>query len=176
MTEQTGGSGTLADEPRTQHTTVLRCRVSGHRFALPLADVVEVHRAAAVTPLPGAPETIRGVVDVRGQLLPLLDLGARLGLPVRRLTPADAFVTVEIHDRPLLLLVDAVDGVEVLPRDRFTDAEALAPGARYLRQVASAPGGPLVVHDLAAFLSTEDLTQLDRALRERESSTSGRGR
>lgn len=160
------GSTTAAGQ-RAAAETVVVCQVRAHRFALPVADVVEVHRAVAVASLPGAPEAISGVVDVRGELVAVMDVAARLGLNPRPVAASDAFVEVVVDDRRLLLLVDAATDVDEIPHHLLQDAEELVPGARYVRDVARTDDGPLVIHDLSTFLSSSELSQLDQALRER---------
>ena len=54
--------------------------VGGDRYAIELADVREVAEGPRVTPLPHAPETVLGIVNVRGTIVPLLDTGALLGV------------------------------------------------------------------------------------------------
>jgi purine-binding chemotaxis protein CheW len=153
--------------------TVLRCRVADHDFAIPVDEVAAVHRAVAVTTLPGAPEAVTGVVEVHGELVPVVDLGARIGLAPRAVTLSDAFVMVAVGNRPVLLVVDAATDVTDLSGDRIQDAETLVPGSRYLRDVAGTSTGPLVIHDLDAFLSSADLAQLDHALTQLRTSPQG---
>lgn len=143
---------------------VLRCRVGPFELALSAADIVEVHRAVAVTPLAGAPDAIAGVVDVRGELVPVLDLRRRLGVPPRPVAPSDALVMVALPDRALLLLVDEARSVEPIPVRRLRDAAELVPGGRYLRDVAGTPTGPLVVSDIVSFLAPDELVDLAAAL------------
>ncbi|HEV3505279.1 MAG TPA: chemotaxis protein CheW, partial [Actinomycetes bacterium] len=56
-------------------------RVEEREYALPLGCVVEVVRMAALTPAPGAPGHVLGLLDLRGRVVPVMDLRARLGLP-----------------------------------------------------------------------------------------------
>jgi purine-binding chemotaxis protein CheW len=148
--------------------TVLVCRAGTHRVALPVPAVVEVHRAAAVTPLPGAPDAVIGVVDLRGSLVAVLDLRRRLGLDAPEPRPGDVLVAVRVHDRPLLLLTDAAADVTSLSPEQLQTADEVLPGARYVRDVARTADGPLVIHDLERFLSTDELLDLDRALADLE--------
>src|SRR5881296_2430916 len=71
---------------------VLVFEVGGQKYALPTADVRELVRAVAITPLPAAPAVIEGVVDVRGRVLPVLDVRARFRLPPKALDPSDHFI------------------------------------------------------------------------------------
>ena len=54
--------------------------VSGERYALDVEDVLEITELEELTPVPGAPETVLGVCNVRGEILPLLSLARLLGL------------------------------------------------------------------------------------------------
>ena len=58
---------------------VLICEIRGRRCALPTESVREVVSAPALTPVPLAPPVIKGVLPIRGQIVPLLDLGVYLG-------------------------------------------------------------------------------------------------
>jgi purine-binding chemotaxis protein CheW len=149
-----------------QPDTVLRCHVDDHHFAISVAEVAGVDRAAAVTPLPAAPEGIVGVVDVHGELMPVLSLRVRLGLAPRPMRPSDMFVRVEVDGRPQVLLVDAATAVETVPHDRLRDGEALVPGARYLRDVAGPPPGRWSSTTWRRSCRPDELSQLDEALRE----------
>src|SRR5690606_4917648 len=73
---------------------VRACDGGGLRGAAPLSHVRGVQRAVAVTPWPGAPEIIDGVLDVRGAVVPVIDLGRRFGLPRRPLRASQSMVLV----------------------------------------------------------------------------------
>ena len=87
--------------------------VAGERYALPVAGVVEVADVGEVTPLPGSPAAVLGVRNLRGQVVPVVDLAVVLGLPA---APApERIVIAEDSGRRAGLAVDEVAGVEELP-------------------------------------------------------------
>jgi purine-binding chemotaxis protein CheW len=90
----------------------VRVRVASEHYALPVADVVEVAELGDVTPVPGAVAVVRGVRNVRGRVLPVVDLAAARGLPG---AAPDRIVMVERAARRAGLAVDSVEGVEDLP-------------------------------------------------------------
>ncbi len=112
-------SGALGDE-----IDILRFELAGHRFALRLADVREIARAVAPSPLPDAPASVLGTIDVRGTRVPLYDLRARLGLPPAKLRARDALVLVGDGPRRAAIMVDDTLGIERIP------ADAIAPALR----------------------------------------------
>jgi len=87
-------------------------RVEGQRYALPLSKVNRVVRAVEVTPVPTAPDIFMGVIDVGGDVIPVVDLRLRLHLERRPLDVGDCMmVAQQASDRKLVLPVDAVLGI-----------------------------------------------------------------
>jgi purine-binding chemotaxis protein CheW len=79
-----GTGACLGDLGRvTAELWVLTFRIGGAEHALPVGDVLEVVRMVALTPLPDGPGWLRGAVNYRGRLLPVIDGRGRLGLPER---------------------------------------------------------------------------------------------
>src|SRR5947209_286603 len=92
---------------------VLVFEIEGRRYGLAAVVVRELLRMVAVVPLPGAPAVVEGVVNLRGAIVPVLDLRQRFGLPARPATPADHLIVAEADGRPVALRVDRA--VELLP-------------------------------------------------------------
>lgn len=93
----------------------LLVRVEGERYALPIHDVVEVARIGELTPVPGAPHAVLGVQNLRGQVVPVVDLGAVVGMP--RSEKRGALVVVDDSGQPAGLAVDALIDVADLVGD-----------------------------------------------------------
>lgn len=86
--------------------------VDGNAYAIPLADVVEVTRAVAVTTPSGDSGSILGYIDLRGDLVPVVSGRSALGLASRDLELSDRFVVVRASGRLAAIQVDGVAGVE----------------------------------------------------------------
>ena len=147
----------------TPDTRAVVFELEGQRYALPLAGVERIVRAAAVTPLPGAPEIVLGALDLEGSIVPVLDLRKRLLLPGRQVTPSDQFVIVATARRRLALVVDAAIGV--IEHGAADDPARLAPGLERFRGILAGGDGLVLIHDLEAFLSLDEADALDRSLR-----------
>jgi purine-binding chemotaxis protein CheW len=137
----------------------------GQRYGLPAPDVREVLRAAALTPLPGAPAVIEGVLNVRGRIVPVLDIRARFRLPSKDLEPSDHLIVAAAGPRVVALRADRALGLLRLQADRIEDARQLVPGAEYVAGVARLEDGLLLIHDLRTFLSESEAAALDEAVR-----------
>ncbi len=91
----------------------VRVGVAGEDYALPVADVLEVADLGEISPVPGAGPSLIGVRNLRGQVLPVIDLASVFGLAGQR-TP-ERIVVAEADGRKAGLAVDSVIGVDVVP-------------------------------------------------------------
>ncbi len=107
---------------------LLSLRLGDALYALPVEAVAEVLPALPVEPVPGCPEFIRGVIFVRGHLIPVLDAAERLGLKGHRRAPDPHIVCLRTKDRYIGLEVDeALDLMDVTGRTPLPAGEV---GAR----------------------------------------------
>jgi purine-binding chemotaxis protein CheW len=145
-------------------TQVLVFEVGGRRFGLLAAAVREVVRAVEVVQLPKAPAVVEGVINVRGNVVPVLDVRSRFRLPPKPLEPADHLIVAKAGSRVVALRVDrATDLVRLDPAD-VEEARGIVPGAEYLTWVAKLPHELVLIHDLETFLSRAESAALAEAL------------
>lgn len=140
--------------------------LGAQRYALALADVQELLRAVTIVPLPKAPSVVEGVIDVRGHVVPVLDVRQRFGLAPKALEPGDHLVLATTGARTVAIRVDrAVDLVRV-DAGQIEDAKAAALGTCCVAGIARLPDGLVLIHDLREFLSAAESTDLEAALQE----------
>lgn len=154
-------------------TSFLIYRLGERRFGLLLDGVERVLRAMAVVPLPQAHPLILGLVNIQGEILPVLQTRVRLGLPPRPLSLEDRMIVVKTKTRKFVLIVDAIEGVASRRRDEFLPAAAVAPEIAGLTGVVPLPDGILLIHDVDAFLSSEEEDALRSVLPHVSSAGSG---
>jgi purine-binding chemotaxis protein CheW len=143
---------------------ILVVEVSGQRYALRLEEVREVVSAVAITPLAGLLPLFEGVFDLRGSLVPVVELRTRLGLGSKPIAVTDQFIVAEAGERTIALRVDAVDWLREIDPDSIASARELAPDAAFIFGVARLPDGLVVIHDLERFLSPAEADELELAL------------
>lgn len=154
----------MSNERRSQQLAVLTFDLGGERCALPARDVREVVRAARPARLPKAPAIVEGVLNVRGELVPLLDARRRFGLAPRPMSPVDHIVVATAGGRVVAFTVErALDVVPIAAED-IRDVADVAIGAEHVAGIARLPDGLLVIYDLDAFLSADEALELDRSL------------
>lgn len=165
MSAETREVGRIADEGGSVGRLVLVVTVGKHRCGLLAGEVDEVHRAVEIVPVPLAPDVVEGVVDLRGQVIPVIGLRRRLALPHSAVRPSDRLVFVRLPSRRVALRVDAVLD---LMRVQQTGGVQAVVDAPHLQGIARLDDGLLLIHDVAAFLSSEESASLDEALEHAE--------
>jgi purine-binding chemotaxis protein CheW len=137
----------------TETREILAFEVGGRVFALPVSRVVTLIRAVAIDPVPGAPPIIEGLINVRGQIVAVLDVRARFGLPARAVATTDHLILASLGSRTVALRVDRVVDLVRLDADRVEEIGNVLPGIRDLSAVASLPEGLLMIQDIRALLA-----------------------
>jgi len=143
---------------------VLVFEIGGQRYGLPVCDVRELQRATALTPLPRAPGIVEGVVNLRGTIVPVLDVRARFHLPPKLLECADHLFFAHAGGRLVALRVDRVADLIRMDAADVEDARSAVPGVEYVAWVAKLPHCMVLIHDLQTFLSRAETAELEAAL------------
>jgi len=102
---------------KTNTIEVLEFRLAAERYAVESRYVEAVHRLKDLTPLPGTPAFILGVVNLHGRIVPVIDLKKFFGLPEQGLTDLHRIILIEGNDMELGLLADMALNVRDISRD-----------------------------------------------------------
>jgi len=136
----------------------------GRRFGVRLGQVQCVVRAVDAEPIPQAPTAVRGVFDLRGAIVPLLNIRRRFGLPDREIGLNDHFIIATATRRTVALWVDDTGAVLERPAaDRVPAAEILDRSGQ-IDGVLRLQDGLLLIHDLDRFLCAQEQEELQIAL------------
>ena len=155
-------AGSVPDFGETAQWVVFR--LDEGRYALPLAAVERIVRAAHVTPVPQAPGVVLGAIDVQGRVLPVFNIRRRFGLPERTVDAADHFLIAHTARGTVVLVIDAAQGVVEHAAAAVTEAESIARGLEHIRGVMQLDDGLVLIHDLEHFLSPDEARVLDDAM------------
>ncbi len=140
-------------------------------YAVSLSSVEKAIRLVDVTPLPKAPRIVLGVINMRGRIIPVLDIRSRFGLPKRDMRLGDQLVIARTSKRAVALVVDEVRGVVEYPAREAVAAEDIVPGMEYVAGVLKLADGMLFIHNLDEFLSLEEEKALEAAISGEEGRT-----
>ncbi len=80
-------------------------------YAVPIRYVIEINRVLDITFVPDFPWYLEGVTNLRGRIIPIMNLRKRLGLPVIEFTDTTCFMIISVNDSPYGLIVDSISEV-----------------------------------------------------------------
>jgi purine-binding chemotaxis protein CheW len=118
----------------------------------------------AIAPLPSGPPVVEGIIDVRGRVVPVLDIRRRFRLSPKPLDPNDHFILATAGTKLVGLRVDAVTELSQARQSDIEDARGVIPYSEYVAGVAKLEGGLVLIHDLKTFLSQGEAAALSTAL------------
>jgi len=136
---------------------VLICEIGGGRYAFPSVSIREILRAATVAPLPRAPGVVEGALNIRGEIVPVLDIRGRLRLPSGAIEVSDHLVVVALHGRSAAVRVDRAVELAGIEPEAIEHAGGLGPAEPGADEVARTSDGLLVFVDLAALVAADEL-------------------
>lgn len=138
-------------------------KLENEEFAVDIHQVREVLKMTQVTPLPQSAHYIEGVINLRGEVIPVVDLRKRFELPVGERSEQTRIIIVEIQDSNVGLIVDSV--TEVL---RFSSSAIQPPPARVagtrtdlIKGVGKVEERLLIILNLERILTTEEIISLE---------------
>lgn len=141
-------------------TGIIVFNLDGQRYGLRLSDVQELLPAASLVRLPAAAPIVEGLLNLRGTILPVLDLRRRFGLPAKGMEPSDHLLAVSAGERLVGLRVDRAMAIVWVDESDIVDARAAVPAVQLAAGVAKLGDGLVVIHDLSGFLSQAEADSL----------------
>jgi purine-binding chemotaxis protein CheW len=134
------------------------------RYAVSLSIVERIVRLVEITPVPGAPEIVFGVINVEGCITPVVDIRKRFRLPARELALNDQLIIARTRKRKVALAVNTVTEVVALPTEEVVMGETILAHLDYVTGIVKRPDGLVLIPDLDMFLSLEEEQLLHSAL------------
>lgn len=125
-------------------------------FAVSISDVWEIVLMQPITPVPGSPDFVEGVVNLRGQIIPVISLAKRLGLESKPVTPSTRIVVAQVGNDTVGMIVDAVQKVTHIPVEDIEVPDGIALEGEcltYVQGIAKVDGGLITLVDLEEAIS-----------------------
>ena len=152
-------------------TQLVAFTLNEQQYALPLCSVRRVTRSVEITALAKAPAIILGIIDLQGEMVPVISMRERLGSSEPGPSLTDQMIIAETAKRSVALLVNSVTGVIERKPEEIIAAKAIVPGAKYVEGVARLGDGILFIYNLDNFLSAREQRQLGLLLAQAASQT-----
>lgn len=160
----------LTTQRQTAETTVLLVRLGTDLLALPIERVEEVLPALPIESVPQCPRFVRGVVFVRGHLIPVLSAAERLGIADYRRPDEPHIVCLKQNDRLIGVEFDEALDLIRLPSDDWLTAEQLGAKNGFLRGVVDHDGQIIRLLDPDRIVENNESSALEQLPRAREES------
>lgn len=140
--------------PRGQMMELLSLRLGADEYCLDIMSVREIRGWSKPTPLPHAAPHMRGVLNLRGTILPIIDLSIRLGMAGVSGGPRNVFIVVSHGGLLVGLLVDSVSDILAVPRAELQPPPDMAHYAdqKFIAALAMSSGRMIRLLNLAAVL------------------------
>jgi len=131
----------------------------GEEYGVPISQVQEIVRVGGITMVPNSPAYMEGVINLRGRVLPVLNLRKRLALPEMGMSGTSRIVVTEVGDKVIGLLVDAVSQVIKIPATSVDPApeEVLEVDTDYITGVGKLVDRMIILLDLEKLLRKEHI-------------------
>jgi purine-binding chemotaxis protein CheW len=137
-------------------------------YCMEILKVKELMGMTSITPLPQTPDFIRGVINLRGQIIPIVDLRVKFGLPFKDYTKRTSIIVVEVDYQGEVMLmglvVDAIEEVVSIPEDKISRIPYINAKVRaeYIKGIANTSEGIKIILDVVRVLSDEELATLKK--------------
>ena len=156
----------LNDEDEdTQKNRYLTFHLGEEDYGIGIEHVIEIVGVQRITEIPDMPAFLRGVINLRGQVIPVIDVRLRFGMGSREYDDRTCVVVVRVRDTNVGLIVDTVSEVREIPQDSVSPPPNIARGSssRYIAGLGKTGSEVKILLDVEKLLFEEELAQLNLA-------------
>lgn len=138
-------------------------KIGDEEFGVDILSVKEINRMLQITRVPNSPNFVEGVINLRGKVIPVIDLRIKLNMERTEYSPDTRIIVVEINNQTVGFIVDSVKEVLRIPESIMEAPPELAAGvdSRYITAVGKLEDRLLILLDLEKVLLTEEQIVLE---------------
>ncbi|GAB4242970.1 MAG: chemotaxis protein CheW [Acidobacteriota bacterium] len=135
-------------------------------YGLPILNVREIIGLVPITPVPQTPKYIRGVINLRGQVIPVMDLRLKFGLPATEETRETCIIVVRVHGMDTGVIVDRMSEVADVEADNIQDPPAMGTevDTSFILGIDKSEQRVRLLLDLEKVLSSSDLAAVQESV------------
>ncbi len=137
-------------------------RLEDETYGVNVMQVQEVLRYTEIAPVPGAPDYVLGIINLRGSVVTVIDTRSRFGLAMSEVTDNSRIVIIEVDKQVLGILVDAVSEVVYLNQSEIESAPNVGTeeSAKFIQGVCHKDDRLLILVELGKLLNEEELSEI----------------
>ncbi len=138
--------------------------IGEENYGVDIQTVKEVIRHREITRLPKAPSFVKGVINLRGDIIPILDLRERFGLEHKEYNEMTRVIVVEVDDKSIGMVVDSVSHVLRIGQAEIEPPPPIVGGVseEYLRGIGKVGEKLIVLLNIDKILTVEEKVELDK--------------
>ena len=146
---------------KTDHTGLLQLvsfKIGNEEFGIDILKVQEINKMVPITKMPNTPEFVEGVINLRGRIIPVVDMRIRLGLGKQEHNKSTRIIVVDIEGKTIGFIADAVSEVLRIPADITEAPPELTTGvnSEFITAVGKLEDRLLILLDLDKVLDTNE--------------------
>lgn len=159
MASPSGQSTQATDDPVLQYVTF---KLDDETYGINVMRIQEVLRYTEIAPVPGAPDYVLGIINLRGNVVTVIDTRRRFGLPDAEVTDATRIVVIEAENQVMGVLVDSVAEVVYLRQSEIETAPNVGneESARFIQGVCNKNGELIILVEFDKMLTDEEWAEL----------------
>jgi purine-binding chemotaxis protein CheW len=141
----------------------VRLLLAEDKYGIDIMDIEEILRMVDITTVPKAPSFVEGIINLRGRVIPIVDLRKKMGLMASDFTNATRIIVVNLSGRKIGFIVDNVEDVLRVSSDVVDKAPSASTGAdtKYIQGVAKTEQGMVIILDVHKVFSTGESSALN---------------
>lgn len=153
-------------ENKNESTELLQLvsfKIANEEFGIDILNVQEINKMTQVTKVPNSPEFVEGVINLRGRVIPVVNLRVKMDLPNREYDKDTRIIVVDLTGKTVGFLVDSVSEVLRIPRNIMEPPPSIVAGinSNYITAVGKLEDRLLILLDLDKILHQEEKAVLE---------------
>ncbi len=136
--------------------------LGNEHYGLDIMGVEEIIRLVDITPVPRAPSFVEGIINLRGRIIPVVDLRKRLKMPTGGKDDTSRIIIMKVDTRRLGFIVDKVEEVLHIPEENVESAPGMSANNKYVDGVARINNKMVIILDVIKIFTPDEHMQLSK--------------
>jgi purine-binding chemotaxis protein CheW len=161
----------MSDYTTAQPGQFLTFQLMAEQYGVPINSVREINRVGEITPVPRTPPFVKGVMNLRGKIIPVINLRVRFGMPSQDYTRDTCIIVIDTDFGQVGMIVDAVKEVADLGANQIEPAPVLGneKSMSFIRGMGKLDDKVIILVDVVSALSQEHITEMHQAVIDHQS-------
>lgn len=152
------------EQEDTQKGKYLKFALDTEVFGIAIKNVIEIIGMQPITPIPDVPTYMRGIVNLRGKIIPIIDVRMRFGKPVAEYNDRTSIIVVNIQESLIGLIVDFVSDVANIPDELISRPPDMVSGSdgQYIQGIGNSDNSVVLILDCDKLLSAKLVAEVQQ--------------